>query len=169
MSDHESENEHEQEPMSEHELLDDFKQDPAEEYKYEEERRKALEAKLKAEEEQRKAQLEKKKKLKIERLNKKIKNYESMSNKEQELAEVARKYSDDRHSRAKYYFYKKELLMKKLNMLNGVEINDHISNQPCTTEEKIKLIEFEQQLQTAFANKNNKSMLKHMVTKKYIY
>ena len=168
MSDHESENEHEQEPMSEHELLDDFKQDPEEEEKYQEERRKALEAKLKAEEEQKKAQLEKKKKLKIERLNKKIKKYESMSNKEHELGQIAEKYSNDRYSRAKYYYYKKELFVKKLNMLNGIEINQHINDMPHTTEEKIKLIEFEQQLQFAFTNKDNKNMLRHMLTKKYI-
>ena len=157
------------EPLSDHEELEEhFKPDPEEEKKYADERRKALELKLQAEEEEKKVQLERKKQLKIAQLTKKVKKYDDMSNKEEELGQISRKYSEDRLSRARYYFYKKELLVKKLNMMNEIEINNHIDNNPCTTEEKIKLIEFELQIKNAFINKNNKGMVKHMNTKKYI-
>ena len=166
-----SDNESEPEPLSEHEILpeeDDFKIDPEEEKKHEESRKKLQEEKQKLVEEEKKVQAAKKKQLKIERLQKKIKKYDNMSNSEQEIAEVAKKYSEDRFSRAQYFYYKKELMLKKLNMINGKEINDHMNNGPMSTEERTKLVNFEQQLQSAFGAKKDKNIIKHMISKKYI-
>lgn len=134
--------------------------------KYEDERLRLEEEKRKLEEEERKKEAEKRRRLKIEKLNNKIKCYGECSKREDEIAQLAQKYCDDRKERAKFYFYKKELAVRKLNLMNGTPLtnNSHVLNDA----DKLKMIEFESELGAAFLQKGNKDVVKHLTTKRYV-
>lgn len=162
MSDRENEEDH----NCEEDYYEDFQKHPEDEQKYQQQRMLALQELERKDQEEKKALQEKKRIVKMQRLEKKIKKYEGYINNEKELSAVAEKYASDRKARAEYYYYKQQLLTRKLNIVQGKEAL--FLQSPMNTEQRVNLVNFNEHLKSAFSQKDNKCVVKHLVSKRYI-